>query len=150
MRDSFPDVLRGLITAEEARDIPPEPFTGTTIEATPTPRSATANAIQDEIPTHVMDAQPQASGPEPEMDPQRDRVDHAIAIIQKAASDLQVIAVEAKCRPLMADLDADQRPELKDMVAAALEAARKRVMSRPAEDDDGWPGPATAGASRAA
>lgn len=37
VRDAFPDVLRGLITAEEARDIPADPFRGTTIDATPEP-----------------------------------------------------------------------------------------------------------------
>lgn len=41
LRDAFPDVLRGLISAEEAADTPPDTFAGTTIEAkaeTPTPR----------------------------------------------------------------------------------------------------------------
>lgn len=33
LRDSFPDVLRGLISAEEAQDIPPDTFKGTTIDA---------------------------------------------------------------------------------------------------------------------
>ena len=37
LRDAFPDVLRGLISAEEAQDIPPDTFTGTTINATPEP-----------------------------------------------------------------------------------------------------------------
>lgn len=46
LRDAFPDVLRGLISAEEARDIPPDTFTGPTIEAqaeaAPTPAPAPA------------------------------------------------------------------------------------------------------------
>jgi hypothetical protein len=33
LRDAFPDLLRGLISAEEARDIPPDNFSGQTIEA---------------------------------------------------------------------------------------------------------------------
>lgn len=34
LRDAFPDVLRGLISVEEAQDIPPDPpFAGTTLEA---------------------------------------------------------------------------------------------------------------------
>lgn len=39
LRDAFPDVLKGLHVAEEARDIPakPDDFTGPTIEATPEP-----------------------------------------------------------------------------------------------------------------
>ena len=49
-RDAFPDVLRGLISAEEAQDIPPDTFQGTTIAATaePTPTPATSAA-----PDHV-------------------------------------------------------------------------------------------------
>lgn len=35
LRDAFPDVLRGLITAEEAADTPADTFKGTTIEAEP-------------------------------------------------------------------------------------------------------------------
>ena len=40
LRDAFPDVLRGLISAEEAADTPTDaaaPYAGTTIEATPEP-----------------------------------------------------------------------------------------------------------------
>jgi hypothetical protein len=33
LRDAFPDALRGLISAEEARDMPADTFQGTTIEA---------------------------------------------------------------------------------------------------------------------
>lgn len=35
LRDAFPDVLRGLISAEEARDIPVDDFKGATIDAIP-------------------------------------------------------------------------------------------------------------------
>lgn len=35
LRDAFPDVLKGLIAAEEAGDIPPDAFSGTTILAEP-------------------------------------------------------------------------------------------------------------------
>lgn len=62
LRDAFPDVLRGLISAEEAQDIPPEqPFSGTTLEGEPSPvtppsapmtppqTSRPATAIVDEI-----------------------------------------------------------------------------------------------------
>lgn len=38
LRDAFPDLLKGIITAEEAQDTPPATaFTGTTIDATPEP-----------------------------------------------------------------------------------------------------------------
>lgn len=37
LRDAFPDVLKGLIAAEEAADIPPDTFAGPTIDAAPLP-----------------------------------------------------------------------------------------------------------------
>lgn len=55
LRDAFPDVLRGLISAEEARDIPPDDFKGTTINAEP---MAAGQQINDAIPERVMDAAP--------------------------------------------------------------------------------------------
>jgi len=39
LRDVYPDVLRGVISAEEARDMPTEAFSGTTIDAQPEPSS---------------------------------------------------------------------------------------------------------------
>jgi hypothetical protein len=72
LRDAFPDVLRGLITAEEAADIPPDTFTGTTIDAAPpsptpqreaayaapTPRSASVQDAMDDIAREVISAIP--------------------------------------------------------------------------------------------
>ena len=47
LRDAFPDLLRGLISAEEASDIPAaDPFGGPTLEATPEPQQATGQATQ--------------------------------------------------------------------------------------------------------
>lgn len=37
LRDAFPDALKGLISGEEAQDIPTDTFKGTTIEAKPEP-----------------------------------------------------------------------------------------------------------------
>jgi len=67
LRDAFPDVLRGVITAEEAADIPANvPFAGTTIDAEPVghgqPRD-TARAIGDELPPSATDAAPQPKKP---------------------------------------------------------------------------------------
>jgi hypothetical protein len=45
LRDAFPDVLRGLISTEEAQDIPEEKFTGPTLEASPE-----REAINDAVP----------------------------------------------------------------------------------------------------
>src|SRR5215471_11629599 len=50
LRDAFPDLLRGLITAEEARDIPAEredSFKGTTLEHAPDPAPSPAAAAPE-------------------------------------------------------------------------------------------------------
>jgi len=50
LRDAFPDLLRGLITAEEARDIPPpkpDEFAGPTIEAHAEPAPQPAPAVEN-------------------------------------------------------------------------------------------------------
>jgi hypothetical protein len=64
LRDAFPDLLRGLKAVEELRDTPPDTFRGTTIEApaapprSPPPASTARQAINDEIPSRIMDAPP--------------------------------------------------------------------------------------------
>ena len=50
LRDAFPDALKGLISAEEAADIPADTFKGTTIEATATPVEAPAPEPPKEAP----------------------------------------------------------------------------------------------------
>lgn len=42
LRDAFPDVLKGLISAEEAMDMPPDDFRGTTVTTTAEPAPAPA------------------------------------------------------------------------------------------------------------
>jgi hypothetical protein len=44
LRDAFPDALKGLISAEEARDIPPDDFKGPTITATVDPPEPVSTA----------------------------------------------------------------------------------------------------------
>jgi hypothetical protein len=52
VRDAFPDVLRGLITAEEAADIPArDSFAGPTIEHAATPAPVAAKAAEPKRPT---------------------------------------------------------------------------------------------------
>lgn len=75
LRDAFPDVLGGLISAEEAQDIPADNFRGTTLEARPVHpmnpeplRKAASSgafsdfpmgaAIGDQIPDRVMEQKP--------------------------------------------------------------------------------------------
>lgn len=51
IRDGFPDVLRGVISAEEAQDMPTDAFRGMTLDAAPQPMT-TGEIIGDEIPEH--------------------------------------------------------------------------------------------------
>lgn len=73
LRDAFPDVLRGLISAEEARDIPQDTFTGPTINATPEPaadapverKGPTVREFLDDLEQRLIAA---CDGPTPERD----------------------------------------------------------------------------------
>jgi hypothetical protein len=56
VRDCFPDVLRGLITAEEAADIPArDTFRGTTLDADPAPAAAPEPAAEQPKPKQTPD-----------------------------------------------------------------------------------------------
>lgn len=48
LRDAFPDVLKGLITAEEASDIPPDNYRGTVIDVTPERPPAPQQRVTEE------------------------------------------------------------------------------------------------------
>lgn len=49
LRDAFPDALRGLLSAEEAQDIPPDDFKGPTITVTPEPTPEKKNRTVRDI-----------------------------------------------------------------------------------------------------
>jgi hypothetical protein len=74
LRDTFPDVLRGLQSAEEATDTPREPFVGTTIDASPETAPAPQSAPRSE-PSQSSPGQsssrPAPPGPASEPRPQR-------------------------------------------------------------------------------
>jgi hypothetical protein len=65
LRDAFPDVLRGLISYEEAQDIPPDSFRGATLDGRPEPAATadTSAALDDAIPERVMSAPAPAAPP---------------------------------------------------------------------------------------
>jgi hypothetical protein len=65
VRDAFPDVLRGLISAEEAADIPRDTFSGTTIEATAAesmPPPPTTTNPDEPVPPHNKAPKPPTMG----------------------------------------------------------------------------------------
>lgn len=59
LRDAFPDALKGLISAEEARDIPVDTFAGTTIDAKAEPAAPrvepTSAGTQEHTPEQIRD-----------------------------------------------------------------------------------------------
>jgi len=131
-RDAFPDRLKGLISAEEARDIPAEPFSGTTIDAAPDP--APDRASQLARAERIMEGQPletaAAIGDDmPNALSGRDellvRADQAIAYYEKCST--QEAYSKASPKTLLSDLDRADRPTLKERLVAAMMRAKDRI-----------------------
>lgn len=122
LRDAFPDLLKGLKTVEELNDYPvkSDPYAGTTIDA----RAETT---------------PPASAVIPDLDGAdvlRDRVDRLVQVLAACSSDIKFVAYSTKARSLLADIDAADRTDLKEIALDALDAARARF-EPPAEDTEG-------------
>jgi len=110
LRDAFPDVLRGLIAAEEAADTPPAValHRGVTIEAAPAPAIATPTDQAQEIAAEIIGAvDAAADGPE------------LFALVDNPAIQKRRAALR------------DRRPELSLDVEAAFMAAQQRVAAPP-------------------
>jgi hypothetical protein len=176
LRDSFADVLRGLITAEEAGDIPqPQsaPFNGTTIDAKASPEPQ-AGAV----------AYPPAAGAPPSADlreqinrdvPMDIQTDVRVADVPLTANpnikkmtlrefldDLESRCAEAKTEDEANAILREERvirlddpglkinPDVRDRALAARQAMVDRIWPEPPEKFDDWPGdapdPAMAGA----
>jgi len=141
LRDAFPDVLRGLISAEEARDIPVDDFRGTTLDATPESRPAqtAAGFIGDAIPDRVM--KPETKKPTARM-----WLDDLRATLTACHSEEEVTAISETPEVVMAMEKLKNAPllELKSMLAEALDRVRVDDGSSAAEpvpdDDDIFPG----------
>jgi hypothetical protein len=118
LRDAFPDVLRGLITAEEAQDIPADTFRGTTLDARAEPTSA-GQAIDDAIPDRVMD-QP---APGPRKPTAREWLDQLRADLAAAADAEAVDAIIARddVQRALDRLQNGAKDDLNAMIKAALD-----------------------------
>lgn len=117
LRDAFPDVLKGIVTAEEAQDTPPagETFAGPTIEAR---------------------AEPVAT-PEPTQDRVKDGADALAARFAAVitAQEYYAILDDEKTAKQMVWLKAN-RPELFAAVDAARVAAADRMQDTPAPEGE--------------
>lgn len=117
LRDAFPDVLRGLITAEEAADLPADRHRGPTIEAQPQP-----------VPEPPAPPDPQTNGTSEVVQWFKD----LDAVLWQADGE-GVDAIEA--RPdVQKMLDDHGRPKARDRLKFMLDVHRKRTT--PVEADD--------------
>jgi hypothetical protein len=127
VRDAFPDVLRGLITAEEAADTPPrDGFVGTTVDARPEP----------------LDAAEPAMDPAPRKQTIADWLD-ALATELDAATDgpsVDAIVFREDVQKALDKLRNGALDRLQNLVTAAQSrTAQSRDSS--GDEGDGWPGP---------
>ena len=116
LRDAFPDVLRGLISYEEAQDIPPDTFQGTTIQATPVKAYTTEAVIGDGIPDRIMDAPPAAAPKRTVRDLVRDKLVGCETVEQVAA-----VAEIPQVRRALIEAPQEVKDELDAMLADAYE-----------------------------
>lgn len=121
VRDAFPDVLRGVISAEEAADIPTDPPTVTV--GTPT------ITVQAEV------------APEPKRKSVSEWLDALELELRGATTSEAVMAIYARDDVRKADerLTNGAHLRLTDMLDAAL-ARTAPALVQAAEEDDGWPG----------
>lgn len=113
-RDAFPDVLRGLSSAEEITDIPAEPaYAGQTIDLTPE-RQAPARAAPADLPMIQTDAL-------------RDRTDSfIIKLAAKTECDMVRKMADWADDNILAQVREARRPDLDKMLTEAIAAARLR------------------------
>jgi hypothetical protein len=139
LRDGFADVLRGLITSEEAQDIPNEPprreppHAGPTIETHAEPQvndTTTARALGDGIP--ALDAKPKKQTVQQFLD----ALDIELAHAQDAEA-MDAILARMDVQSAQDRLTNGARDRLQAMLDAALKRTAAPV------DDDGFPGDVT-------
>ena len=110
VRDAFPDVLRGLITAEEAADIPVrDTFRGTTLDAEPTP-------VDRKLPTA------------PVRETSGERADSGAPKRQTSAEWLDEIDIELSAAATAEEVDEiEARPKVQKMLDWLQNGARDRL-----------------------
>lgn len=138
LRDAFPDVLRGLISYEEAMDIPRDSFQGTTVDATYTVNSV----IGDEVPERVMNAPeaPKAAAPaQPRQSPVRKWLDGLHADLSSVTDEdgLHAIENDDAVKDALNNMRNGDLAELKAMLAETFD--RVRAMREDAGDEMGTP-----------
>jgi hypothetical protein len=151
LRDAFPDLLRGLISAEEARDIPPDSFAGTTVdhaEAEPPLAPIRAAAAGMAREARIAKLAPTYDEPPPVVESPRpngpDAKWHAFLGKLQAACAAATTADEAAAeggRPSVAKALADGPEWVQDEITAILADAQARFDGDADVGSSDWPGP---------
>jgi len=124
LRDAFPDVLRGLISVEEAQDIPADTFTGTTIEAAPTPQDSRREEINRAVPIEP---------PQPEKRSWKqwaESLELAVADA-KSTEELGKLLARAEVTEIKRLAEEGQKSEAKNRILIAIAEAEARYLADP-------------------
>lgn len=134
LRDAFPDVLRGLISVEEARDIPAEDFRGTTLEAKP---------IQADTTSDPTETSP-ASAAEPKREAPKRTIGDVLADLEAEIESALKLdhprpAMDALlARPDIKKLEGYVQGEGKKRFEHLVDNAYKRISERELTTDEGY------------
>lgn len=134
LRDAFPDVLRGMKTAEELIDTPPEPFPGTTLDAKPEP------IVQPPSPPGAADKAGAAKTPKRTY---RDLIETVSARLAHCTSGDEVAAMadEADVKYALSHASPSIKQDLTDLFSDAFGRFAERAEDEaPPGDDDDFPG----------
>jgi hypothetical protein len=131
VRDAFPDELRGLITAEEAADIPArDTFRGTTLDADP-PTLDPARVMQ---PLPVATAQPKPA--KPTVTQWLDALALELAACE-GSEEVDEVLARADIQAAQDKLRNGAADRLRDMIQTAIARTSGDETSAPAGEDDG-------------
>jgi hypothetical protein len=130
LRDAFPDVLRGLKTAEELIDTPPDAFRGATVDARPEPQhqpdhpKAAVFTRRDEINAEI----PLAPPAPPRRTARQWLDDLRLRVAQCATQEeLDQIATSEEIRKAQQHLKNGALTELNEIMADAMERLQARA-----------------------
>ena len=133
LRDAFPDVLRGMKTAEELHDTPPDPFVGATLDAKPEP------IVQPPSPPGGADRAAAAKVPKRTYRQLVDEVRQKLAGFTDR-DDVVALADEPYVKYAIEHANAEVRQELSDLLADAYGRFAEQAEDAGPPDDDGFPG----------
>jgi hypothetical protein len=131
VRDAFPDVLRGLITAEEAADIPArDTFRGTTLDADPP--APDASRVMQPLPVAAKAAQPKPA--KPTVTQWLDALALELAACE-GSEEVDEVLARADIQAAQDKLRNGAADRLRDMIQTAIARTSGDETSAPVEDD---------------